>query len=809
MTRIEYNGMTFSDEQDEIISGEIYNAVSLISDVIEVGTFNAEVRVSSDTDGENLRNFKRNDKLICFHNDRQLGVWYVENVERTSKYTYEISANNSVALLDGSKHYGGIYTGQTAGEVIADICTISHHVKPALAEQKLYGWLPAASRRSNLAQVLFAIGAYTWVDETGLLRIDTLWDGVSNYIGEDSIMTGDKVKYASKITAVSVLEHQYVKGTDDVTLFEGTSSDGDIITFNEPAHSLAASGVTILESGANYVKISAGTGTVTGKKYIHTTRDIRRSVSESDVESVKEVKNATLVSLTNSMAVAQRLAEYYKCCETVQHEAIFHNQTPGDVINFDHPFDGDSTGCIKSTGIKIGCQKIVSDESIVCGFLPLRLDDVEYYDKREVISESGTFTVPEGVTTIRAVIIGGGSGGQAGSDGENGTSGGDAYVAAGSATESVGTAGSGGYGGGAGIGGLSGKISVIDLSVKSGDVLSIQTGVGGQGGSENGVQGESGTDTTVELNGEAFSSADGSASPTGYIDTVTGEVYAETGIAGVNGGNGGDSLKQNTPAEDGDPVGENSGGIAGTNSISSSSNSKVVFDSYTTSKTTKTSTTSAGWTEGYSSYKQDAEGRLSAAGSLTYAGTKNGVFKSGPVYYDFTNSSAPSYAGSVNSSMNSRSASGSSSSWTETTITQTNSRKYVKKTMQVSKGTLASGGGGAAFGANGDGISGGSAIKPEFPTRLGCGGNGGHGGGGGGGGGSGYVYTSGDVSNFTSSYSASGLSGGSAGKGSAGSDGANGGVILYFGVPHIIPHGSVMEKTGRFVLDRTGRLMVV
>ena len=127
----------------------------------------------------------------------------------------------------------------------------------------------------------------------------------------------------------------------------------------------------------------------------------------------------------------------------------------------------------------------------------------------------------------------------------------------------------------------------------------------------------------------------------------------------------------------------------------------------------------------------------------------------------------------------------------------------------MSKGTLASGGGGAAFGSNGDGITGAAAVLPESPTRLGCGGNGGHGGGGGGGGGAGYVSTSGDTRDFTTSYNENGLSGGIAGKGSAGSDGANGGVILYFGVPHIIPHGSVLDKAGRFVLDRTGRLIVV
>ena len=48
---------------------------------------------------------------------------------------------------------------------------------------------------SNLAQVLFAIGAHAKTDQNGVLRIESLWDGVSSSIPPDRIFWGDKVTY--------------------------------------------------------------------------------------------------------------------------------------------------------------------------------------------------------------------------------------------------------------------------------------------------------------------------------------------------------------------------------------------------------------------------------------------------------------------------------------------------------------------------------------------------------------------------------------------------------------------------------------
>ena len=51
--------------------------------------------------------------------------------------------------------------------------------------------------------------------------------------------------------------------------------------------------------------------------------------------------------------------------------------------------------------------------------------------------------------------------------------------------------------------------------------------------------------------------------------------------------------------------------------------------------------------------------------------------------------------------------------------------------------------------------------------------------------------------------------GGDGGLGTIGGIGADGALILYYAKPKIVPSGQLMEKNGRFVLDRTGRLMVV
>lgn len=534
--RIEYAGLVFTD--DEIAGGEAYSATSLLCDSLEIGTLSVDLYVRDPDTWAALAAFRRNDKLTYYHKDKLRGTYYIEKVERTSKFTFSIYANDAVALLDQSNHMGGIYAGQTVREIVKDICNIPYFIQSRFADIKLYGWLPIATRRANLAQVLFAIGASAKVDNQGALRIESLWDGTASDIPQSRIFMGDKVEYDSKVSEVSVIEHQYIPTQEEKVLFEGTLLQGDMVQFSDPIHGLKADGFSILESGANYAKVSAGTGKLTGLAYAHTTRDVRRSVSSTDLPNVVEVKEATLVSLVNSAAVSDRLAGYYAFAETMQADVIQGDEEPGDVVTFDHPFGGEAFGCINDVSITMG-GRLVAEERTLIGYRPPK-PNAGYYNEVEIITTDAEWTVPDGVESVRAVLIGGGTGGFSGLNGLDA----DEQTVH-SETEKVTNVKryikyakytKPGAGGEPGEGGNGGKIYQISIPVSVGQVFQIKIGLGGDGWQpgEESTAGAAGTDTTFG----PYSSAAGATSPTGFLEEVSGEIYATTGDTGVPGARG-------------------------------------------------------------------------------------------------------------------------------------------------------------------------------------------------------------------------------------------------------------------------------
>lgn len=533
---IVYAGITFSG--DEIEDGEVYSAISLLCDALEIGTLSVQLYIRDAERGKTLTDFRRNDKLLYYHGDQLRGTYYIESVTRTGKYTYEITANDAIALLDQSDHMGGIYTGQTVGEIICGICNIPYFIQSRFEAVKLYGWLPIAKRRENLAQVLFAIGAHAKTDHLGNLRIESLWDGISSDMPPDRVFMGDKVTYASKVSEVSVIEHQYIPTQEEEVLFEGTLLSGDMVRFSEPVHNLSASGFSILESGANYAKLSAGTGKLTGLTYAHTTRDVHRTVSKTEIPNVVEVNDATLVSLVNSAAVSDRLARYYAFCETMQATALHENEEPGDVVSFEHPFGGDAVGCISGMSISIG-GRLVAEESTMIGYTPPK-PNAGYYNEVEIITSDTIWTVPDGVESVRAVLIGGGTGGASGLPGAPADE-----QAVKSETETVTDVKryikyakytNPGDGGEPGAGGIGGKIYQISIPVFAGQVFPIKIGLGGEGGQPGteSAAGATGADTTFG----PHSSGAGATSSTGFLEEVSGKIYAATGEAGVQGASG-------------------------------------------------------------------------------------------------------------------------------------------------------------------------------------------------------------------------------------------------------------------------------
>lgn len=504
--KIVYGKWTF--EGRKIKSGNLYIASSLLSTSLEANTFSAVVESADKT----LSNFERNTPLAYYYNDTPRGVFYVQDIERIGPNLYKISATSVIGILSEGQHYGGIYTGQTAEEIIAEICTsVPYYIQQKYKNIKLYGWLPIASPRDNLAQVLLAIGATVSTDFEGYLRIEGLWNGVIGELGKNRLYQGPAVNYGAKVTEVAVTEHQYVEGGEEKQLWEGTAQNGDIITFDEPMYSLNVSGVEILESGANYAKVSAGTGTLAGRPYIHNTREIRKEVSTSGTPNVKTVKNATLISLVNSNAVAQRLADYYKYTSTIKGKAVYRGESPGYRLSTYDPYDREQVNaCLQSASVTIS-SVLAADETLLVGYVPPQIEEEEILEYHELLTEDGEWTVPENTYSVRAILIGGGQGGAKGKSGTNGTGGGN------------GSPGQSGKSGDGGAGGEGGKIYDVELDVTPGQKFSVHIGTGGD------KNGGLGGDTTFGN----YSSASGTTNQYGYTDLVTGTVYATSGEKGM------------------------------------------------------------------------------------------------------------------------------------------------------------------------------------------------------------------------------------------------------------------------------------
>ena len=766
LNEIRYKGAAYAVDGDIwTSSGSWYETKSLKCDSLEANSFEVTV---SDSDRA-ITSFRKNDKVEYFRDGRRMGIFYLQTVERVGPDSYHLSGLSAVGLLMTRQHNGGIYTGQTAGEVIRDICgDIPVKVESVYESRKLYGWLPyvqpsQSSARDNLAEVLFAIGAWLGVDNDGVLRVEKLWNETASAIGPGLIHAeGCSVQYTDAVSAVEITEHQWVPSSDAVTLFEGTTEQGALIVFDDPAHDLTADGFTILKSGANYAVVSAGSGTLTGQGYTHITRIIRKTVAEDAEENVVAITDAHLVSLTNSVDVANRTADYYRHRETIQVDINPISGPPGNVVQIYHPWDKVMvSACIAerettiSGLLKSGIQALV-------GFTPPQPEAAEYFDERVVLTGSGEWQVPENVTAITAVLIGGAQGGHCGHGGN------PAEAKTGSYTETI--LGSliqhntdkwalGGKGGKGGDPGSGGKILQATFDVNPAQKFSFVCGVGGLGAAFDAnnwantpdTPGAEGTKTTFG----SLDSDSGSVSEIGYTDPVTGEVFAAKGEQGIAGGDGA-GMNPNHGSKD--------------RFVPLQSTSVVDEDGHV-------------WEGGATKVDDNGIVLRGAGDEQSFTGALENGYCGGAVTYNCGSGAAAGANGTTgNAAGTFRLVSVPSSGMPKTSITVT------------ARGSA------SVPGAN-------ATLVPRKPAAYGKGGRGGYGGGGDGATGLSRTYYGGSKSGALNNYSGSVRTTGS--NGAQGGSGGDGCIILYYRKPKPVQSGALRTSDGRDLLDALDRRIIV
>lgn len=487
-------------------------------------------------------------------NGTMIGRFYVEEVTQVNRKAVRFTCTDCVGILAGmDDHGGGVYTGETVSQICAEIFAgsgLTYAVGEDVGAVQCYGRLPRDNRRTNLGRLLVATGA-TLMEKNGVVQIVYLGTGTTSTMYQRNIYLGNgNVVQKDPATVVTVTEHAFYQLAGDKveTLFDNTgeitAAVDQLVVFSEACHDLTASGsLTISESNANYAIVS-GVGTLTGKVYTHTRRQITKNTGVTTYkEHVEAIEDNELIGLHNSEYVAQRMANYYAIRTSIEFDALdpAGNLLPGSPVNFTDPFGTARTGWIHKKDYAIG-NKTRAKWEIPVDWTPgpwgSNLDAWELFD------EAGTYTwtVPPGVTSLTVQLVGGG---QAGFDGKNGESG-----SMGSSDQFSGS-GEGGPGGEKGLGGQPGKANSVTVAVTPGQTVTITIGTGGQ------TNGEEGTATTITIDGTTYTSADGAIPAAGITNPWTGETYALAGPDGVDGAPGGN--KQNP----GGSLGEWTGGSRG------------------------------------------------------------------------------------------------------------------------------------------------------------------------------------------------------------------------------------------------------
>ena len=588
---INYNGKQYADSQIEAATG--YQSATVVGDELPYDTLEADVwdystallqyctnddiKLYQMADGlfmvtqlsdQNLTAFTYAAPVTWTHKGNLIISQFLKDVSRLGKYKFRLSCVSGVGLIAESRHYGGLYNGDLFSAVLADVIggAFPYTIDSEIASIPVYGWLPVATRRENLRQLLASSGAVIRTNSTGAPWFTAPVTTTPKTIADSAIYVGGTVEYPLPYKAVKVTEHAYAQTSADLlmTLYDGVANaesiitpqgntvTGVLVTFDDPMHGLEITGGTILESGVNYAVLGASTSCqLTGYKYSHTQRVVTAGQQSADEQATKRIEDCTLINMFNSEAVAQRWLAYYGGQKKVSMSVVWNGEQPADAVSFSDPYDEGALGVIETLDVRMS-NKIAADAVIQCGtILPIVGN---YFQNVMVVTQSGTVTIPQECSgKIRVVLISGGYGGGSGLDGaQSAQSGTNGQQPSGDATQYyvTGEISAVALGGQPGTPGQGGKIYQITMPAQPGQQFSAVIGVGGAGGTRtDGTESNAGSSGTATTFG-GYTSDDGAPSETGYYDTINGVAYALPGGAGIAGGNGAGANEDNTAVVD-------------------------------------------------------------------------------------------------------------------------------------------------------------------------------------------------------------------------------------------------------------------
>lgn len=381
----------YSWNSDDIMSGNMEVQKSMISETLDADILTVTINsaltnvwssssvarqpssiISQLRRPQDISAFKYGDPIYYYHGTTLMGKFYIKRVEQQAKNLYYVYAISAVGLLSDQTHMGGIWTSPTAFTTILSSVmgsipySIDSASQTAVNALRVTGLLKIQSRQSALRQLMFPYGLSIMKDEFGVVKIGYNNPTVPKNIDKDNMRMGSSINYLTPASVIRITEHTYAQSstTEDEVLYDNTSSavaaEHQVIEFSDPMHTLTTTGsLTVEESNCNYAIVN-GIGQLSGKKYIHVTRQLEQSTGTGVTTEAREINctDAYLINTLNSYSCLARMADYYSQAREAKVNFEPTNEICGDLVTINSPWEYHTSspinGYLKNMSLDMG-----------------------------------------------------------------------------------------------------------------------------------------------------------------------------------------------------------------------------------------------------------------------------------------------------------------------------------------------------------------------------------------------------------------------------------------------------------------------
>ena len=297
---------------------------------------------------------QENQRMELYRNGKLLAAHYIQDSSREAKYHYTFSCQSAVGLL-GNEYLGGMYDAVPVDEFLQDVLDgRSYMLDGSFAGYEVTGYLPVCTRREALQQLAFAMGAMVTTKGTDAICLIPVPEHIAGTFGNRQIFDGARAQMQPRVFKVQVAAHSYTKSVEEVTLISSKEVHGEaqLFTFYEPHYEYSIEGGKIVDSGVNWVKITAdGPVTLHAKTYIHNTTMVTKKnpmAIAAERNNVLTVESATLIHGGNAQEALERLYNIKQLRQTLTQETVISEHRAGDRVSSLNPWGTQTRGFITS-----------------------------------------------------------------------------------------------------------------------------------------------------------------------------------------------------------------------------------------------------------------------------------------------------------------------------------------------------------------------------------------------------------------------------------------------------------------------------